>query len=52
MTGYAATFFPEWSELVIGVPAVLVVYCLIIWYRGFGPEDRILFKMGKKSEAG
>lgn len=50
VTGYAATFFPEWSELIIGVPAVLVVYCLIIWYRGFGPEDRILFKMGKTQE--
>ncbi len=46
--GYVATFLPEWTELLVGVPAVLCVYCLVIWYRGFGPEDRILFKMGKK----
>ena len=49
--GYVATFTPEWMELVIGVPAVLGVYGWVIWYRGFGPEDRILFKMGKKEAA-
>ncbi|MBC2776334.1 lipopolysaccharide biosynthesis protein [Parasphingopyxis marina] len=51
LLGWLATLIPEWSELVIGVPVVLSVYCLIIWYRGFGPEDRMLFKLGagKKS---
>lgn len=49
--GYVATFTPEWVELVIGVPAVLGIYGLVIWYRGFGPEDRLLFKMGKKETA-
>lgn len=49
--GYAATYMPEWTELLIGVPAVLSIYCLVIWYRGFGPEDRILFKMGKQETA-
>lgn len=49
--GYVATFAPEWVELVMGVPAVLGIYGLVIWYRGFGPEDRILFKMGKKEAA-
>jgi O-antigen/teichoic acid export membrane protein len=48
--GYAATFTPEWVELVIGVPAVLAIYCLIIWFRGFGAEDRLLFKMSKTDE--
>lgn len=51
VVGYVATFTPEWMELVIGVPAVLGVYGWVIWYRGFGPEDRILFKMGKKEAA-
>ncbi|NNC73107.1 MAG: lipopolysaccharide biosynthesis protein [Sphingomonadaceae bacterium] len=46
IVGYAATFVPEWAELIVGVPLVLTVYCLTIWYRGFGPEDRMLFKMG------
>lgn len=51
VVGYVATFTPEWMELVIGVPAVLGVYGWVIGYRGFGPEDRILFKMGKKEAA-
>jgi len=34
----------EWVELAIGVPAILGVYCLVIWRRGFGPEDRMLFR--------
>jgi hypothetical protein len=49
--GYLATLIPEWSELVIGVPVVLTVYCLVIWYRGFGPEDRLLFKLGAEKGA-
>lgn len=49
--GYIATLVPEWSELLIGVPTVLAVYGLIIWHRGFGPEDRILFKLGKPKTA-
>ena len=49
VTGYAATRIPEWSELVLGIPTVIGVYCLVIWYRGFGPEDRILFKRSRKS---
>ncbi|WP_299328699.1 lipopolysaccharide biosynthesis protein [Parasphingopyxis sp.] len=51
VVGYVATFAPEWMELVIGAPAVLAIYGWVIWYRGFGPEDRILFKMGKKKAA-
>ncbi|MES2269664.1 lipopolysaccharide biosynthesis protein [Sphingobium sp. BS19] len=34
----------EWVELVFGVPVVLGVYALVIWHRGFGPEDRALFR--------
>lgn len=47
--GYLATLIPEWSELLLGIPTVLVVYGLIIWTRGFGPEDRLLFKRRKRS---
>jgi hypothetical protein len=43
--GWAATrFLPEWAELAFGVPAILVVYCWVIWNKGFGPEDRVLFR--------
>jgi O-antigen/teichoic acid export membrane protein len=34
----------EWVELVFGVPAILLVYSFLIWRRGFGPEDRALFR--------
>ena len=45
LLGWAATaFLPEWAELAFGVPAILGVYIWVIWTRGFGPEDRVLFK--------
>jgi O-antigen/teichoic acid export membrane protein len=37
----------EWAELAIGVPAILGLYGWIIWRRGFGPEDRVLFRKKK-----
>lgn len=40
----ATRFLPEWAELVFGIPAILAVYCAVIWKRGFGPEDRMLFR--------
>ena len=33
----------EWLELLLGIPAVLGIYCWIIWRWGFGPDDRVLF---------
>ncbi|WOK37711.1 lipopolysaccharide biosynthesis protein [Sphingomonas sp. C3-2] len=45
VVGYVATQVPEWLELLIGIPVILGVYGLVIWRRGFGPEDRALFKM-------
>ncbi|MBU3077097.1 lipopolysaccharide biosynthesis protein [Sphingomonas quercus] len=43
--GYLATLLPEWLELLIGIPAILAAYGAVIWYRGFGHEDRELFRM-------
>lgn len=45
VVGFAATALPEWMELAVGVPAILAVYCWVIWRRGFGPEDRALFRL-------
>ena len=42
--GCIAIQMPEWAELIIGVPAILVIYGWVIWQRGFGPDDRILFR--------
>jgi len=41
---FFTTFLPEWAELIFGVPAILGIYGWIIWHRGFGPEDRVLFR--------
>ena len=51
LVGYLATFLPEWAELALGVPAILATYGFVIWKRGFGPEDRVLFKRDKKPAA-
>jgi O-antigen/teichoic acid export membrane protein len=45
VVGWVATWLlPEWAELAFGIPAILAVYCWVIWKRGFGPEDRVLFR--------
>ena len=30
-------------ELVLGLPAILATYGIVLWYRGFEEEDRLLF---------
>ena len=39
-------------ELVFGIPAILATYGYVIWKRGFGPEDRVLFKRTKPDQEG
>ena len=38
---------PETWQLVVGVPAILVAFFSILWIKGFGPEDRELFRLRK-----
>ena len=50
VVGWLFTLLPpslEWLELVGGIPAILVAFGLVIWTKGFGPEDRELFRMRK-----
>ena len=42
-------FLPETWQLIIGVPAILAAFFSVLWIKGFGPEDRELFRM-RKSE--
>lgn len=42
--GFAFTLLPEWVELLFGVPAILMTYFAVVWHRGFGPEDKVLFR--------
>ncbi|MBU7579539.1 MAG: lipopolysaccharide biosynthesis protein [Porphyrobacter sp.] len=44
VVGYAFTWAPEWMELVLGIPAVLGTYALVIWRRGFSEDDKVLFR--------
>ena len=42
--GGIATATPEWSEVLIGVPGMLIVYGWIIWRFAFEEDDRALFR--------
>jgi O-antigen/teichoic acid export membrane protein len=48
--GGATTLMPEWFQLTIGIPLILITFGIVIWYRGFREEDRVLFQR-KKREA-
>lgn len=53
VVGWIAIQLPEWLELSLGVPLILGVYGWMIWNKGFGPEDRLLFRRNvtkKKTE--
>ncbi len=47
VVGTLAIQLPEWAELLFGIPAILMAFGLILWTRGFGPDDRELFRMSK-----
>jgi O-antigen/teichoic acid export membrane protein len=42
--GYLATKLPEWAELSLGIPAILLVFGFVVWRFGFTSEDRTLFR--------
>jgi O-antigen/teichoic acid export membrane protein len=47
--GYGVIHLPYWFEVFVGIPAILAAFGAVLWFKGFGPEDRELFKM-RKSE--
>ena len=38
-------------QLVVGIPLILGAFGAVLWTKGFGPEDRELFKLRKKEIA-
>jgi O-antigen/teichoic acid export membrane protein len=38
---------PSTLQLVIGIPAIMIAFGAILWTKGFGPEDRELFRLRK-----
>jgi O-antigen/teichoic acid export membrane protein len=48
VVGAAVRFLlPQTFQLILGVPAILVAFGAVLWTKGFGPEDRELFRMRK-----
>jgi len=43
ITGQLVILMPQWAQLAFGIPIIMGVYGWLIWTRGFGPEDRVLF---------
>ena len=48
VVGQLVILLPEWAELIFGIPAILGAFGAILWMKGFGPEDRELFRMKKE----
>jgi hypothetical protein len=44
VVGYGATKLPEWLELSLGIPAILLSFGVVIWKFGFTSADRTLFR--------
>ena len=38
---------PQTLKLVLGVPAIMAAFFAVLWTKGFGPEDRELFRLRK-----
>jgi O-antigen/teichoic acid export membrane protein len=38
---------PPTLQLIVGVPAILAAFGAVLWIKGFGPDDRELFRMKK-----
>jgi O-antigen/teichoic acid export membrane protein len=47
VAGVLIRMLPQTLQLVLGVPAILVAFGAVLWTKGFGPEDRELFRMRK-----
>ena len=50
IVGFVAVQLPTWIELGIGAPLILAAFGIVVWYRGFTSEDRVLFgKSGREA---
>ena len=47
----AKQFLPEWASMIVGIPAMVGIYAWLIWHKGFGPEDRVLFRKQVEGDA-
>jgi hypothetical protein len=47
----ARLFLSETLQLIVGIPAILAAFGAVLWTKGFGPEDRELFRLRKSEVA-
>ena len=50
-TFYIFSQLPEWAALAFGIPAIMLAYGVVIWKRGFGDDDRALFRKAGEKDA-
>ncbi|HVF38239.1 MAG TPA: lipopolysaccharide biosynthesis protein, partial [Sphingomicrobium sp.] len=48
VVGQIGILLPEWAELLFGIPAILIAFGAVLWVKGFGTDDRQLFRMRKQ----
>jgi hypothetical protein len=48
IVGQLVILLPEWAEILFGIPAILAAFGAVLWVKGFGHEDRELFRMKKE----
>jgi O-antigen/teichoic acid export membrane protein len=48
IVGQLVILLPEWAEVLFGIPAILAAFGAVMWVKGFGHEDRELFRMKKQ----
>ena len=45
--GAVRLLLPQTLQLIVGVPVIMVAFGTVLWIKGFGPEDRELFRLRK-----
>ena len=53
IVGQLFTMLPQslqWVELAFGIPAILATFGIVVWWKGFTHDDRVLFRMRKDEE--
>jgi O-antigen/teichoic acid export membrane protein len=51
LVGVGVHYLPEALQLTVGIPAILAAFGAVLWTKGFGPEDRELFRLKKADVA-
>ena len=50
IVGVPIMWLPDWFQLSLGAPLVLIAFGAMLWSRGFTSEDRVLFRLRRDEE--